>query len=152
MECRNLPPVDSNGLADPYVKLSLLEDKDTTKQKSERREKTLNPNFGEKFFLYVHLGTQFPTVTLVLSFFLSFSDVSDVDLVKHVYVEVWDYNCLSRNRIIGSMSVEMSDLISDTQEERVDQWYMLLEESQGRKQSMRIRSSEEAEKVSTKLI
>ena len=152
MECRNLPPVDSNGLADPYVKLSLLEDKDTTKQKSERREKTLNPNFGEKFFLYVHLGTQFPTVTLVLSFFLSFSDVSDVDLVKHVYIEVWDYNCLSRNRIIGSMSVEMSDLISDTQEERVDQWYMLLEESQGRKQSMRIRSSEEAEKVSTKLI
>ena len=87
-----------------------------------------------------------------LLFFLSFSDVSDVDLVKHVYIEVWDYNCLSRNRIIGSMSVEMSDLISDTQEERVDQWYMLLEESQGRKQSMRIRSSEEAEKVSTKLI
>ena len=85
-------------------------------------------------------------------FFLSFSDVSDVDLVKHVYVEVWDYNCLSRNRIIGSMSVIMSDLISDTQEEQVDQWYMLLEESQGRKQSMRIRSSEEAEKVSAKLI
>ena len=51
MECRNLPPMDPNGLADPYVKLCLLEDKESTKQKSERREKTLDPVFDETFFL-----------------------------------------------------------------------------------------------------
>ena len=140
MECHNLHPMDSNGLADPYVKLSLLEDKDGTKKKSEWREKTLNPVFNETFFLYIDLGTRFHTPAL------SFSDISDVDLEKHIYIEVWDYNRLSKNRVIGSMSIKLRDLIS---EEQMDQWYMLLEESQGRKQSKMIRSSE---KVSTKLM
>ena len=51
MECRDLPPVDRNGLADPYIKLCLLEDKESTKLKSERKEKTLDPYFNESFLL-----------------------------------------------------------------------------------------------------
>ena len=51
MECRNLPPMNSEGLANPYVKLHLLEDKKSAKQKSERREKTLDPDFGTTFLL-----------------------------------------------------------------------------------------------------
>ena len=52
-ECRNLPPMDANGLADPYVKLRLYpEPADTpnVKQKTERKEKTLEPKFEEEFF------------------------------------------------------------------------------------------------------
>lgn len=55
IECRNLPPMDPNGLADPYVKVSMLDsegrDKSSLKQKTERREKTLDPQFDESFFL-----------------------------------------------------------------------------------------------------
>ena len=55
LECRNLPPMDPNGLADPYVKLCLVNEdgKDITcvKQKSEMKRKTLEPIFDESFFL-----------------------------------------------------------------------------------------------------
>ncbi len=55
LECRNLPPMDSNGLADPYVNLQLIceegNDVECLKQKSERKTKTLDPVFNEPFFL-----------------------------------------------------------------------------------------------------
>ncbi len=52
-ECRNLPAMDTNGLADPYVVVSHSYSGATSafQQKSERRENTLNPNFEENFFL-----------------------------------------------------------------------------------------------------
>ena len=51
-ECLNLPPMDPNGLADPYVKLRMYPDNPTgPKQKTDRKEKTLNPKFEEDFFL-----------------------------------------------------------------------------------------------------
>ena len=47
----NLPPMDTNGLADPYVKLRLLpESSSAPKQKTERKEKTLDPEWDETFF------------------------------------------------------------------------------------------------------
>lgn len=47
----NLPPMDTNGLADPYVKLRLLpESSSASKQKTERKEKTLDPEWDETFF------------------------------------------------------------------------------------------------------
>lgn len=50
-ECRNIPPMDANGLADPYVKLRLHPDSASAiKQKTERKQKTLNPKFEEDFF------------------------------------------------------------------------------------------------------
>ena len=51
-ESRNLPPMDANGLADPYVKLSLHPGGSSSmKQKTERKTKDLNPVFDENFFL-----------------------------------------------------------------------------------------------------
>ncbi len=51
-ECRNIPPMDANGLADPYVKLRMLPDlTPSAKQKTERKDKTLDPVFEETFFL-----------------------------------------------------------------------------------------------------
>lgn len=53
IECRNLPPMDPNGLADPYVKVSILSTDGTekNKQKTERKEKNLDPKYDETFFL-----------------------------------------------------------------------------------------------------
>ena len=55
LECRNLPPMDPNGLADPYVKLCMIgedgHDIVCLKQKSEMKRKTLEPIFDESFFL-----------------------------------------------------------------------------------------------------
>ena len=48
----NLPPMDANGLADPYVKLRLLPDvSGAVRQKTDRQEKTLSPEWDETFFL-----------------------------------------------------------------------------------------------------
>lgn len=44
--------MDANGLADPYVKLRMLPDaSNAAKQKTERQEKNLNPEWDETFFL-----------------------------------------------------------------------------------------------------
>lgn len=53
-ECANLPPMDPNGLADPYVNLSLIDEKGhsvSQTKKSEIKRKTLDPVFGESFIL-----------------------------------------------------------------------------------------------------
>ena len=53
-ECRNLPPMDPNGLADPFVKLCLISNEGlevSLIQKSEKKSKTLEPVFDESFFM-----------------------------------------------------------------------------------------------------
>ena len=82
-------------------------------------------------------------VYVLLKQFPTFSDVSDCDFEKHIYIEVWDWNRISRNHFMGSTNIKISDLVSETRDgQRVDAWYKLLEETQGRKQN------EEAKKVS----
>ncbi len=49
-EAKNLPPMDPNGLADPYVKLKLHpETSGDSKRKTEIQKCTLNPIFKEQF-------------------------------------------------------------------------------------------------------
>ena len=51
-EAKNLPPMDANGLADPYVKLWFTDDASkSTKQKTATKMKTLNPIWKESFDL-----------------------------------------------------------------------------------------------------
>ena len=84
---------------------------------------------------------------------LSFSDVSDHELEKHISIEVWNWNRMTRNNFVGGMSIKINNLISDTCDGRVDQWYKLLDETQGRKQNLTIIRNEEAiEKVSIKSV
>ena len=52
LRCRNLPPMDPNGLADPYVKIYVIPDEPrNTKQTTAVVKKTLNPDFNEIFVL-----------------------------------------------------------------------------------------------------
>ena len=50
-EAKNIPPMDPNGLADPYVKLKLYpdEEKKDTKAKTNVVKCSLNPVFNEHF-------------------------------------------------------------------------------------------------------
>ena len=51
IQAANLPPMDANGLADPYVKLRMMpESSSSAKQKTDRQEKTLSPEWDETFF------------------------------------------------------------------------------------------------------
>lgn len=53
-ECKNLLPMDPNGLADPYVKMYLKPDPGkTSKMKTEVIRCNLNPVFREQFLLFV---------------------------------------------------------------------------------------------------
>ncbi|XP_065830885.1 rabphilin-3A-like isoform X2 [Oscarella lobularis] len=57
LQAVGLPPMDSNGLADPYVKCYLLPDKNKkTKQKTYVAKKTLNPEYNKEFFYDVELN------------------------------------------------------------------------------------------------
>ena len=53
IKCENLPPMDANGLADPYVRVDLLPSvPGVNRQKTDILKETRQPNFeGEMFTL-----------------------------------------------------------------------------------------------------
>jgi serine/threonine protein kinase len=121
--------MDPNGLADPFVKVSLLKPNGEERskcQKTERKEKTLDPIFDESFFF----------------------DINDKELDHYVYVAVWDWDRLSANDFIGGMGLKVGDIITETCEgQKIDSWYKLLGDNISRSKSIRIISNEEAEQL-----
>nr|CAA73554.1 Serine/Threonine protein kinase [Sycon raphanus] len=112
-EAKNLPPMDANGLADPYVKLWLSDDpQKATKKKTETKMKTLNPVWGEKFSFNLTQG----------------------DLKRSLIIEVWDWDRTTRNDFIGKMTFtldEITKMEKDPASGFNDQWFKLLNESEG---------------------
>lgn len=125
-EARNLPPMDPNGQADPYCKLKLVpESPSSAKQKTERKEKTLNPVFNESFFF----------------------DVTSSEQEHRVLIEVWDWDRITRNDFIGGFSVAIRDVLDSTKEGRMESWYKLLDEKRTKVAFERIIANEEAVKL-----
>lgn len=80
IEARNIPPTDTNGLSDPYVRLQLGKQKFRTKV----MKKNLNPTWGEEFCLKVE-DLKDELVISVLDEDKYFND----DFVGQLRVPVW---------------------------------------------------------------
>ncbi|XP_064406888.1 protein kinase C alpha type-like [Halichondria panicea] len=128
-ECRNLPPMDANGLADPYVKLRLYPeptDVPNIKQKTERQEKTLEPKFEEGFFYDVNVTTQLQT---------------------YIVLEVWDWDKFTANDYVGGFALKIDEIIELTKMEPHMSWYKLLDEKRAKTNHERILADDEATKL-----
>jgi len=57
LKARGLPKMDLNGLADPYVKLALLQgDRRLLKKKTHVKKRTLSPVYNESFIFDLPAG------------------------------------------------------------------------------------------------
>ena len=80
--CKDLTPKDANGLADPYVLLSWGDQQEKTRV----LKKTLNPIFDSEF---------------------QFSLIGDANKLS---IEVWDWDRVGTDELIGGCSLSISDL------------------------------------------
>jgi len=109
LECADLPQADANGSSDPYVKF-IWDDVDLQEEhgvinvkfwqrgqlrfpKTPYRNKTLNPNWHDKTFVFVTSGHELK-----------------VDGV--VYLCVYDYDFLSDDDILGTLALNIRELAS----------------------------------------
>ncbi|XP_073418287.1 rabphilin-3A isoform X1 [Dendrobates tinctorius] len=101
VRCVHLAAMDANGYSDPFVKLWLKPDGGKkSKQKTQIKKKTLNPEFNEEFFF----------------------DVKHNDLAKkQLDISVWDYDIGKSNDYIGGCQLGIN-----AKGERLKHWYECL--------------------------
>ncbi|CAI8052920.1 Protein kinase C alpha type [Geodia barretti] len=130
IQAANLPPMDANGLADPYVKLRMLPDSsNSAKQKTERQAKTLCPVWEETFFF----------------------DVNKTDSsfeVSRLVVEVWDWDRYTANDLVGGFSIPVPEIVEwSTGGSTVTNWYRLLDAKNLKQKYEHVIEDSEAEKL-----
>nr|XP_033812858.1 rabphilin-3A isoform X2 [Geotrypetes seraphini] len=101
VRCVHLAAMDANGYSDPFVKLWLKPDMGKkSKQKTQIKKKTLNPEFNEEFFY----------------------DIKHNDLAKkQLDISVWDYDIGKSNDYIGGCQLGIT-----AKGERLKHWYECL--------------------------
>ena len=80
----NMQPMDSNGLADPYLKVRLGKQK--ANSRSRDKPKTLNPEFYECFEFNTYLPGE-----------------------SQLQIEVWDHDKISKDEHIGTTVIDLED-------------------------------------------
>lgn len=86
LKARNLPAADANGKSDPYVKLSLGEQK----QRSRTIRKTLDPVWQNEVFAFYGVLGQLVVEPLKMTFW-DFDLTSSDDLLGHVDIDLGDH-------------------------------------------------------------
>lgn len=115
IRCENLPPMDANGLADPYVRVDLTPAvPGVNRQKTDILKETRQPNFEGEMF----------------TFFIS-RDTMD----RSLYFEVKDWDRVGRNELVGCMCISVREII---EEKVVDSWFKLLESRVGKEKYQKI--------------
>ncbi|XP_029427402.1 rabphilin-3A [Rhinatrema bivittatum] len=101
IRCVHLAAMDANGYSDPFVKLWLKPDMGKkSKQKTQIKKKTLNPEFNEEFFY----------------------EIKHSDLAKkQLDISVWDYDIGKSNDYIGGCQLGIT-----AKGERLKHWYECL--------------------------
>ncbi|XP_030074633.1 rabphilin-3A [Microcaecilia unicolor] len=101
IRCVHLAAMDANGYSDPFVKLWLKPDMGKkSKQKTQIKKKTLNPEFNEEFFY----------------------EIKHNDLAKkQLDISVWDYDIGKSNDYIGGCQLGIT-----AKGERLKHWYECL--------------------------
>ncbi|XP_064629150.1 synaptotagmin-6-like isoform X2 [Lineus longissimus] len=89
IEAQDLPPVDTAGLSDPYVKLVLSPEIDTKLRQTSLKRRTINPVFDEYF--------KFP---------VTFEDLADRTISFFIY----NYDKFSRHDVIGCVSLDLAQV------------------------------------------
>lgn len=107
----NLQPCDSNGKADPYVKLKLGKKKVSARK--QHLKKTLNPEFYQAFELATVLpGDSQLKVWCLASFALAWHS-THVPHTTHPHaclkIEVWDHDLVMSDDLIGTTVIDLED-------------------------------------------
>lgn len=141
--------MDPNGLADPYVKIKLInkaagsqsnsathKSTDKNKYKSKTVKSTLNPAWNETFKVYVKVlvgrnpfPSPFPMAWSKGYYTAVFRPITEDNLCQRLSVEVWDWDRTSRNDFMGSLSFGVSEIMKGT---NIDSWYKLLNQEEGK--------------------
>ena len=92
----DLPPSDVNGLADPYCTISIGSDT----RKTSTILKSLNPSWSDPAFAF----------RVALPSLASRGGLGVSDLLYYVLIDVWDYDRLNQDDLLGRVMIPIASL------------------------------------------